>query len=100
MRIVDLQCGWLCGRRLVVSLVYFDDGAVGILQEDLIPATHRPDAVIGELDVFLSQHGLERLDIISSKRDVTAIDRVETLFGPERDAEILRCDMKLGRAVR
>src|SRR4051812_3455337 len=46
----------LCSRLLVVSLVYFDDGAVGILQEDLIPATHRPNPIVGELNVFLSQH--------------------------------------------
>src|SRR4051794_16430130 len=78
----------LCTRSFIISLVYFDDGAVGILQEDLIPATHRPNAVVGELNIFLAQHRLERLDIVGTKRNVTAIDRVETLFGPECDAEI------------
>ena len=30
---------------------------------------------------------------------MTAIERIETLFGSECDAEILRRDVKLGRAI-
>ena len=86
-------------RLLVVGLMYFHDRAVRILQEDLIPAADGPNTVVGELNIFLPQQGLERLDIVGAKRNVTAVQRIETLFGSERDAEILRRDVKLGRAV-
>jgi hypothetical protein len=36
---------------------------------------------------------IEGLDIVGAKRDVTAIERIETLFGPESNAEILRRDV-------
>ena len=58
-----------------VSLSIADRGYV-LSQEDLIPATDRPHAVVGELNVPLPQHGLERFDIVGAKRNVTAIERV------------------------
>ena len=78
----------------------FDDRAVWVLQEDLIPATDGPNAVVGELNVLFSQHCLECLYVVCAKRNVAAIERIEALFGSECYAEVLRCNMKLGRAVR
>src|SRR3954470_22144293 len=86
----------LTSGRLVVGLVYLDDRAVRILQENLVPAFHGPDAVIGKLDILLPQHGLERLDIVGAERDVAPVHRIEALSGAERDAEILRRNVKLG----
>jgi hypothetical protein len=80
--------------------VYFDDRAVWVLQEDLIPAADGPNAVVGELNVLFSQHFLECLYVVRAKRNVAAIERIEALLGSECYAEVLRCNMKLGRAVR
>src|SRR5215472_4559180 len=86
--------------RLVIRLMHFDNGPVRILQEDLVPATHRPNAVIGKGNVLLAQQRLERFYVISAERNMAAVERVEALLGSECHAEILRGDMKLGRSVR
>src|SRR5690242_5995394 len=79
--------------------MHFDDGAVGSLQEDLIPAAHGPASVIGEWNILVPKHRLERLYIIHAKRDVAAFNRVQALLCAESDPEILLRDMKLRGAV-
>ena len=83
---VEFELTWL----LVIGLVYFDDCAIWVLQEDLIPASDGPNAVVGELNVLFSQHCLECLYVIGAKRNVAAIERIEALFGSECYAEVLR----------
>ena len=87
-------------RRLRVHvLVDLDDIALGIVEEDLMPAVHRPLAVVGIGDVLLLEPPLEGRNVIGAEGDVTALERIDDVLGAEADAEVLGGQMYLGLAV-
>src|SRR5437667_9336507 len=86
-------------RLSLRRLMHFDDVAVWVVEEDLVPAAHRPAAIIGILDALLAESLLECRDVVGAERDVAAVDRIDDLSGAKADAEILLGDVKLRRAV-
>src|SRR5262249_18544771 len=70
-------------------LVHFDDVAVRIIEEDLLPTLHRPSAEVGVGNAVLLEATLERLDVVGAKGDVTTLDRIDDLAGAEAHAKIL-----------
>src|SRR5688500_20223494 len=51
-------------------LVHLDDVAVGVVEEDLLPAFHGPGAVVGEGDALVRQALLEGLDVIGAEGEI------------------------------
>src|SRR5581483_11628180 len=86
-------------HALFRCLMHFDHVAVRIIEEDLVPAVHRPSAVVGVANAFFVQALLERRDVVGAKRDVAALDRVHHLAGAEADIHVLLGQMKLRGAI-
>ena len=80
-------------------LMHLDHVAVGIVEEDLLPAAHRPAAVVGIADALFVEPLLECRDVVGAERDVAALDRIDHLAGAEADAHVLLGEMKLRRPV-
>ena len=70
---------------MVRRLMHLDDVAVGVVEEDLVPAGHRPAAVVGIADTLLVEPLLECRDVVGAERDVAALDRVDHLAGAEAE---------------
>ena len=83
-------------QLLVHILMHFNDVAGRIIEEDLIPAVHRPLAIVGIGDVLLLEPLLESFNVIGAESDVAAVKRIDDLIGSEADAEVGRGQMKLG----
>src|SRR5262245_18537767 len=80
-------------------LMHFDDVAIGIVEEDLLPTLHRPSAEVGVGNAVLLEAPLECLDVIGAKGDVTTLDRVDDLAGAEAHAKILLGQVQLRGAI-
>jgi CheY-like chemotaxis protein len=79
--------------------VNFDDVAVRIVEKDLIPAVHRPLAVIGIGHTLFLKAPLYGFDIVGTESDVAPMERVHRVVGAKPNGEILLCEMELDRAV-
>src|SRR4029077_13262335 len=86
-------------RLRVHVLVDLDDIALGVVEEDLMPAVHRPLAVVGIGDVLCREPPLEGGNIVGSDGDVAALEWIDSVVGAETDAEVLGGEMNLGLAV-
>ena len=64
-------------------LVHLDDVAVGVIEEDLLPAFHGPGAEVRVGDALLLQPALEGIDVVGAEGDVAALDGVDGLAGAE-----------------
>ena len=53
-----------------------DDIAFWVVEEDLLPAVHRPGAIVGIGYALLLETPLERVDVVGAKRDVAALQGV------------------------
>ena len=72
------------GRVSVFDLMDLDNPATGIVKEDLVPASHGPNAVIRKMDPMRSQPRFNRLDIVGAKSDVAVGRyRIDDLPGTE-----------------
>src|SRR5262249_42449491 len=76
-------------RHQLAHLVHFDDVAVRIVEEDLLPTLHRPGAEVGVGNAVLLEAALEGLDVVGAKGDVTTLNRVDCLAGAKAHAKIL-----------
>jgi hypothetical protein len=76
-----------------------DDVACGIVEENLMPAVHRPLAVVGIGDVLLLKPPFESFNIIGAEGDVAAFKRIDDVVGAEADAKICRGQMHLSLAI-
>src|SRR5215472_856117 len=79
--------------------MHLDDVALRVMEEDLMPAVHRPGAVVRVGDALLVEPLLEGGDIVGAERNVSALQRVDRVFGAEADAEVLLRQVKLGGAI-
>src|SRR5690349_23742890 len=84
---------------LLLNLVHFDDVAFGVVKENLLPTAHRPGAVVRIGNALVLQALLKGLDIVGAEGYMAALHRVYCLAGAKIDAQILLCQVKLGRAV-
>ena len=75
--------------------MHLDHVAVGIIEENLVPAFHRPVAPIGIWDALRVQMCLESLQIIGAVGDVAVADRVDLLPGSEPCQRVLLRKMRL-----
>ena len=57
--------------------MHFDDIAFGIIEEDLMPAVHRPLAIVGIRDVLRFEPPLEGPDVIGAKGDMPTLERID-----------------------
>src|SRR5690606_25229389 len=85
--------------RSGAHLVDLDDVAFRVVEEDLLPAAHRPVAVVGISNAVGLEVALESLDVVGAERDVAALERVERLAGAKADVQIPLGEMHLGSAV-
>src|SRR5579871_1952923 len=76
-----------------------DDIAFGVIKEDLMPAVHGPGPVIRIGNALLVEALLEGGDVVGPEGDVSAVERIDRLPGPEADTEVLFCQVKLRGAV-
>src|SRR4051812_7009501 len=83
------RCALASRLPSIISLMDLDDVTFGVVEEDLVPATHRPLAVIGIGHAFFLKSLLEGFDVIRAERDMAALKRIEGLVGTKGDAEIL-----------
>jgi hypothetical protein len=58
-----------CLQLLVHDLMHFDDVAGGIIEEDLIPAVHRPLATVGIGNVLFLEPLFESFNVIGAESD-------------------------------
>ena len=75
--------------------MHFDDVAIWIVEENLVPARHCPVAPIGIRDTLVLKMTLEGLDIIGPVSDMPLVDRVDELSGPETGLDIAARQMGL-----
>src|SRR6516162_6733490 len=87
------------GLILLLGLMNLDDVALGVVEEDLMPAVHGPGAIVRVGDAFLVEPLLEGRDIVGSERNVSALQRVDGLFGAEPDGEVLLREVELRGAI-
>ncbi len=86
-------------RRVLRCLVHFDDVAVRIVEENLLPAGHRPVAKVGIFDALVVEPLLEGVEVVGAEGDVAALHRIDHLAGAEAYVHVLLGDMHLHRAV-
>ena len=55
----------------------FNDVALRIMEEDLIPLGGEGGAIVGEGNVMVAKMPLEPFDIVSAKGDMPTFDRVD-----------------------
>src|ERR1700733_10659540 len=90
----------MADSALCIGLVYLNNIAIGIVKENLVPAVHRPFAVVGIGNALVLESLLEGLDVVGAKGDVTAFDRIDNVLHAEAQFEVLGGQMKLGLAIR
>src|SRR3954452_23040830 len=79
------------GAQLFVQvLMDLNDVACRIMEKDLIPAVHRPLAIVGIGDVLLFKPLLKGFDVIGAEGDMAALERIDDVVGAEAHAEVGR----------
>ena len=73
----------------------FDDVAIWIVKEDLVPLDGRSVSIIRVGDAFCFKMGFERFDVIRTISDVAAFNRIDGVTGFEPDAQVLLRDVGL-----
>jgi hypothetical protein len=68
--------------------VHLGHVALGVVEEDLLPAAHGPGAVVRERDALLPEAPLERREVVGPERDVAALERVDGVPGAEAGPEV------------
>src|SRR5262245_51580737 len=85
--------------RIFRRLVDYDDVAVRVVEKNLLPAGHRPIAVIRIFDALVLETPLERIQIVGAKSDVAALHGIDHLASTKTDIHVLFGDVHLYRAV-
>src|SRR5262245_27662765 len=80
-------------------LVDFDDVAVGIVEEYLLPARHRPIAIVRISHAFFLETPLERIEIVGAEGDVAVLHGIDHLAGAKADIHVFFGDVHLYRTV-
>jgi hypothetical protein len=80
-------------------LMHFDDVAIRVLQEDLVPIRHGPNPVIRIRNVQLFEAFLEAFNIVRPKAEVTAVQRIDGLLHAEAQVDVLGRQVELDCAI-
>src|SRR6266540_3767624 len=81
------------------DLMHLDDVAVEIIEENLLPASHGPAAVVGIGNAFFLQMSLERGDVVGAEGNVAAFHRIDNIAGPKAGLEIPLGQMHLRHSI-
>src|SRR5690606_33772583 len=81
-------------------LMNLDDVAIRIVKEDLLPAVHRPSAIIRKRDALFLEPLLEGLDVVRSKSDMASLQRVDGVSGPKGAVQVSFGQVQLHVPVR
>jgi hypothetical protein len=76
-----------------------DDVAIGVVQEDLVPTSDSPNAVIRVTNTELIEPPFERHDVIGTETEMPVMHRVDELLHFEPGKQILLGEMKFDGAV-
>jgi hypothetical protein len=79
--------------------MHFDNVSIGIVQKDLVPVGNRPNAVIGILDAKFIKPLFEAFDIIGTKAEMPAIQRVDVLLHFEAKIYVARGEVEFDGAI-
>jgi hypothetical protein len=79
--------------------MHFDDMAIGVLQEYLIPAGDRPAAIVRITDVQLVAPTHETLDVVRAETEVTVSHWIDRLLHLEAGIQVALGPMKFDVAV-
>jgi hypothetical protein len=77
----------------------FDDVAIWVVKEDLVPFDGRSVSIVRVLDAFCFKMGFERFYVIRSISDVAPFNRIDGVTGFEPNAQVLLRDVGLNRAI-
>lgn len=80
-------------------LMHFDHVAIGVVEENLVPAAHGPGTVIGIAHAFGVQMLLESDDVVGAKSNVAALEWIDRLILTETDGEVPLGQVHFRRAV-
>jgi hypothetical protein len=86
-------------QPLAANLMDFDDVALWILEEDLVPAIHRPIAIIRIWHTIFFEALLETFNIVCAEGNMAAVQRVQRVTCTEAYAKITRGQMELNFAI-
>lgn len=79
--------------------MHFNDVAVRVLQEDLVPVRHGPNTVVRIRNLQLFQALFEAFDIVRSEAEMAAVKRVNRLVHAEAEVDVLGRQVKLNSPV-
>jgi hypothetical protein len=85
------------GGRLFLHLMHLDDVALRVVEENLVPAVHRPGTVVRIGDAFLVEPLLEGGNIVGAEGDMAALERIDRVLLAESDGEVLLRQVELRR---
>jgi hypothetical protein len=80
-------------------LVNLDNIAIWILQEDLIPVSHCPHAIVCIWNLQLLEALLEALDVICPEAEMPAMQWVDRLLHSEAQVDVLGCQMEFDGTI-
>ena len=100
-RFARLSCriSTVFGRARVDDLVNLDHVAIGIVEEDLVPAFHCVAAPVGIGYALILKMLFERRDIIGAIGDMAPFKRVNRVARAERVEHIAGCQVHLDVAI-
>jgi hypothetical protein len=84
---------------LFAGLMNFDDIAIWIMKENLIPASNRPRTEIRVRDALLFKSPLEPLNIVGPEAEMAALNWIDDLLHPETKVDILTGNVKLDDTI-